>query len=161
MHTVEMAAIRDGDLNGARQGDTLGAPAPLTAGRTAALVAAGGALGAMGRWVIELLLPATLSPTLIVIPWGTFTANVLGCFALGVVTGVLEVRPRTPTWVSPFLGLGVCGSFTTVSGVALQIAATIGADFPLAGLQYGLGTVVTALVGVVAGLALGRRAGRR
>lgn len=161
MHTVEMAAIaipwdpEDGD------GPTRSRRGPLTTREVALLVAGGGALGALARWSIELLLPATYTPTLIEVPWGTLLANLLGCLGLGALTGVLEVRPRVPRWMQPFLGLGFCGSFTTVSAVVLQISAAVGADFPLVGLQYGVGTVVTAVTGIVAGLLLGRRLGRR
>lgn len=158
MHTVEMAAITDDP-------DLLAlAPEPsrpLTARRTALLVAGGGALGAVLRWLLELAVPVTLAPTLVEVPWATWTANILGCLILGIAVGVLEVRRDVSAWVHPFVATGVCGGFTTMSTLVLQVSAMIGAQFPLVALEYGIGTVLFAIGALAIGLAAGRLLGRR
>ena len=74
----------------------------------AALVFLGGALGSGLRFWVGLNLE--LGPTL-------FVVNALGTLLLGIVNG-REWRP----WVHPFLGTGVAGGFTTLSGVAILIS---------------------------------------
>ncbi len=160
MHTVEMAALSPADL-AEDGGGRRRRPAPLTTRQTAALVAAGGALGAVLRFVLQLLLPSTIAPTLVEIPWATWIANAVGCLGAGMLTGVIEVHPHAPRWLEPFAVLGLCGAFTTASTVVLQVGAMIGADFPLVGLEYGIATVVIALGAVVLGIAAGRLLGKR
>ena len=91
MHTVEMAALRDVDV---ADSETLVSgpvrPAPAT-WRIALLVAAGGALGAMLRFLLTVLDPAVTTPTLVEVPWATLTVNVLGSLGLGALNGVLEI----------------------------------------------------------------------
>lgn len=43
-------------------------------------VAIGGALGAMGRFSLNILLQRDID-----FPWGTLTANLAGCFVMGVI----------------------------------------------------------------------------
>ena len=50
-----------------------------------------------------------------VFPWGTFIANILGCFLIGIFFGISEKG----NFMSPegriFLTVGLCGGFTTFS----------------------------------------------
>jgi len=160
MHTVEMAALSPADL-GEDGGARRPRRAPLTTRQTALLVAGGGALGSVLRFVLELALPSTITPTLVEIPWATWLANAVGCLGVGLVSGLIEVHPRAPRWLEPFVVIGLCGAFTAVSTVVLQVGAMIGADFPLVGLEYGMATVVVALGAVVLGIAAGRLLGKR
>ena len=158
MHTVEMAAV-SGDLED-HEILTSVRPGPSTR-ETALLVAAGGALGATLRYLLELAVPTIATPTLVDIPWSTWTANVLGCLLMGVIAGYLESGGRAPAWARPFLATGLCGGFTTMSTLVLQVSAMIGADFPLIALEYGLGSAVLALLALVVGLLAGRILGKR
>lgn len=156
MQTVEMAALRHEDVI---VSDTLGSgpvPMRLAPGTAALLVAAGGALGALLRFGLILLAPTVTTPTLVELPWTTLGVNLLGCLALGALSGVLEVRPGRP-WMQPLLGTGLCGGFTTFSTVVLDGSAIIGADFPVLALTYAGLTVLLCLGAVVAGLVGGRR----
>lgn len=158
MHTVEMAALRFDDLD--QTTDTFGSgpvQVPLPSWKIALLVAGGGAVGAMLRFVVSLIIPTVSTPTLVELPWATFWVNLLGCLGLGTLTGVLEARPGRP-WVQPLLGVGLCGGFTTMSTVVLEGSAMVGADFPLEAFGYALLTVVLCLAATVAGLLGGRRA---
>ncbi len=87
-----------------------------------ALVAAGGALGSMVRYGLNVGLPRSdASPTAVALPWGTLGANVLGCFFIGVFTewagGKLGMTPEARL----FLTTGFCGGFTTLSTLMLEI----------------------------------------
>ncbi|WP_371636397.1 fluoride efflux transporter CrcB [Streptomyces zaomyceticus] len=70
------------------------------------LVIAGAAVGAPLRYLTDRAARARFGPGF---PWGTFTVNVLGSFALGLLTGV------TSTQVHLLLGTGLCGALTTYS----------------------------------------------
>ena len=155
-----MAALRLEDVT---DGDTLGSgpvQARLTPRRVALLVAVGGAIGSLLRFVLAVLAPTVSTPTLVELPWSTLWANVLGCLALGVLTGALEVRPGRP-WMQPLLGTGLCGGFTTTSMAVLEGAAMIGADFPTQAFTYALLTVFVCLGAVVGGIFAGRRLAHR
>lgn len=47
-------------------------------------------------------------------PWGTFAANVTGCFVLGVLTGAAAAGAAS-SQVMLLLGTGLCGALTTYS----------------------------------------------
>lgn len=83
---------------------------------TALLVAAGGALGALGRWwVVGRARAAGATPA-----GGTLIVNVVGSLLLGLVAG-LASHDDAPTWLLPLLGVGLCGALTTYSGHALEV----------------------------------------
>ena len=117
-------------------------------------VAAGGALGALARWVLESAWPAPPGG----FPATTFAINVGGCLFMGVlVVLVTEVHESHPV-VRPFLGVGVLGGFTTFSSYAVEAQQLVGgAHLGVAALYLAL-TVVAALVAVVLGLMVTRRA---
>lgn len=48
-------------------------------------------------------------------PAGTFLANVLGCFAIGVFYALFEKNPALSPQLKLFLTVGFCGGFTTFS----------------------------------------------
>jgi CrcB protein len=107
--------------------------------------AAGGALGALGRWAVATTLPG--DPW----PWATLAVNLLGCFLIGVLLAGLAERRPVATWPRPFLGAGVLGGFTTHSTFAVEVvrAAEDGAVALAAG--YVVASVVGGLLAVVLG----------
>ena len=81
------------------------------------VVAAGGALGSLGRWGVGHLLPWTVDR----FPWATFLENVSGAFALGILMVLLLDLWPPNRYARPFLGVGVLGGYTTFSTYALEI----------------------------------------
>lgn len=159
MRTVEMAALR---LDDGTETDTLtSGPAltPLPTLKVALLVAAGGALGALLRYLLGAAMPSLATPTLVELPWATLLANTLGCLALGALAGVLEVRPGRP-WMQPLLGTGLCGGFTTMSTAVLDGAAMMGADFAILAIIYASLSLLLSIGALVAGLLIARRLAR-
>ena len=110
-------------------------------------IAVGGGFGALARYGLTQLLPTPPGH----FPWATFTTNVLGCLLIGVLMVLItEVRPAHRL-VRPFLGVGVLGGFTTFSTYAVEIRellrpGTVGVAF-----AYLAGTLVAALLAVLAG----------
>lgn len=81
------------------------------------LVAAGGALGAVGRFWLGGALLRQFGDGL---PWGTLAANLIGSFAAGFLAVWLEGRgPATLYWRA-FLIVGVLGALTTWSALMLE-----------------------------------------
>jgi fluoride exporter len=79
------------------------------------LVFLGGGAGSAIRYLIGNWMPYSGKG----FPWSTFTANVIGCFILGVFLGYIIKNGSEPqsSWVA--LGtIGFCGGFTTFSSFA-------------------------------------------
>jgi len=76
------------------------------------LVAIAGALGALARWGISALMPRLLPPTF---PFGTLTANLAGCFILGVLTELAEQTHLISGEMCTIIGVGFIGALTTFS----------------------------------------------
>jgi fluoride exporter len=87
--------------------------------------------------------------------------NVLGCFLIGMLMVLItEVWPAHRL-ARPFLGVGVLGGFTTFSTYAADARGLLRpGTVPLA-FGYLLGTVLAALLAVIAGVWLTRAATRR
>lgn len=78
-------------------------------------VALGGALGAWLRFAAGRLIGATA------FPWATLAVNLLGSFAMGLLTGWLARQGGSGEGWRLFLGVGVLGGFTTFSAFSLEI----------------------------------------
>lgn len=118
------------------------------------IVVIGGAAGAAARAALVLSFPADAHP--LAVPGVTLGINVVGSFALGLLSGALgEHRPG----LRLLIGTGFLGGFTTYSAFAVH-ALQVFTDAPIVGLAL---IVVTLFAGVVAagvGLALGQRRAR-
>jgi CrcB protein len=115
------------------------------------LVAAGGAVGSLGRYGLAQALPAQHGW-----PVGTLTANLVGAFLLGVLLEALGRRgPETPGVLRArlALGTGVLGGFTTFSALALETERLLAAGAVGTGLGYAAVSVVGGALCAVAGVA--------
>lgn len=79
---------------------------------TVLVVAIGGAIGAVTRYLLAVRLYGSLGVTF---PWGTLGVNVIGCALLGLVLGLVEERGAFSPQTRTFLTVGVLGGFTTYS----------------------------------------------
>ena len=111
------------------------------------LVALGGALGASMRYGLGRVLPAGAWP------WGTFAANVIGGFALGLLAARVPGGP----W-RLLLGVGVLGGFTTFSAFSLEMFGMIERGSWALAAAYAAVSVLLALAALAAGMAIGRAA---
>lgn len=86
-------------------------------------VAGGGALGAWLRFGTGRLWTLAIGPVAAsVFPWATLTANVIGCLAMGLLTGWLARFGPGGESLRLLLGVGVLGGYTTFSSFALEFA---------------------------------------
>lgn len=113
------------------------------------LVAAGGALGAVGRYGISLL------------PWkGTFPlltllTNFVGAIAIGFISGLFSQK-LLGSKGKLFWQTGVCGGFTTFSTFSLETTQLLEKGNYLLGGAYALTSVILCLVGVTLGQLLAK-----
>jgi CrcB protein len=109
-------------------------------------VAIGGALGSMARHAVGVAF-SRLMP-LRSVPLATMTVNLVGCFAIGLLAGLVAAQRMT---LSPalraFIFVGVLGGFTTFSSFGLD-TFTIGHGGRLAA------AATNVMVQVAGGLAL-------
>jgi fluoride exporter len=124
--------------------------------RVLPVIAAGGMLGASGRYALDLTWPSAGAG----LPWATLVVNLTGCALIGVLmVHVTEVGGAHPL-LRPFLGVGVLGGYTTFSTYAVQTDALLREGRPELALLYFFGTVVTALAAVTLGVVAARIAVR-
>lgn len=118
-----------------------------------ALVAAGGALGAVLRFLTAGWALRSFGPGF---PWGTLAVNVAGSFAMGLVA--VWILERTGGWarLGPFLMTGVLGGFTTFSAFSLEILFLAERGRVAMAAGYAAGSVGLSVGALWIGLALGR-----
>jgi CrcB protein len=123
------------------------------------LLAVGGALGTNARyWLAAWFNEASWRSQgswLGSFPLGTFVINVTGSFVLGLVGVVFRERfPDQREWFL-FLGIGLCGGYTTFSTFEWETLQLLrDRSWGLAAANV-FGSVLVAFMGVVAGAALG------
>ncbi|MDQ2068378.1 fluoride efflux transporter FluC [Natronospira bacteriovora] len=83
-------------------------------------LAFGGALGAVCRYLVSTTVSRLLP---LRFPLGTLTVNISGALMIGVLAGMLGaglIRPAVDEWLWLSLGVGFCGSYTTMSSWSLD-----------------------------------------
>jgi CrcB protein len=90
-------------------------------------------------------------------PYGTFTVNVVGSFAIGLIAGFFAVRSHASQAWLLFLTTGILGGFTTFSAFSLDAALLYERGrLDLASL-YVLGSAAVSVGALFLALALVRR----
>jgi CrcB protein len=93
-------------------------------------------------------------------PWGTFVANIVGAFVLGLLLEALGRRGADEGGrqrVRLLLGTGFCGAFTTYSALAVETDLLVRAHGSGLALGYLAATVVAGLLATVLGVLAGGR----
>lgn len=117
------------------------------------VVFVGGGLGSMLRHGVNL---AAARIGGLNFPFGTLTANITGCFVMGLLAGYFAFRgDLSQTW-RLFLMTGVLGGYTTFSAFSLDALLLYERGQTGLAALYVVSSVVLALVGVVLGMALTR-----
>ena len=118
-----------------------------------AIVAAGGAIGASLRHLVNMVSLRLAGPGF---PWGTLAVNLAGCLAMGLFIGLAARRVGVPNELRLFVATGVLGGFTTFSAFSLDAVLLWERGEALLAAVYVIGSVVLSLAALVAGLALVR-----
>jgi CrcB protein len=129
------------------------APAAAARGVTVAVVAAGGVIGALGRYALAEALPHDPDEW----PWATLLTNLSGAFLLAVLLVVLSRRFPTERYVRPLFGTGVLGGYTTFSTLSVDVVELIDRGQGWLALGYVVVSVAGLVAACFAGLYLARR----
>jgi len=119
-----------------------------------ATIAAGGALGSLGRWLVGLVLPHGDGG----MPWATLVVNVSGAFAMGLLVSYLVDRPGSHRLARPFVGVGLLGGWTTFSALAVDVVGLYEGDHLALMVGYLAATFLLGTLAVGAGEVAGRHA---
>ena len=106
-------------------------------------VAVGGALGAMARFGLNVFLQRDVE-----FPWGTLSANLLGCLVMGVIAQLisgsawLNDAGFLPDQYRLLFAVGFCGSFTTLSSMVLELNTMLQKNEIFYSFSYLVGTLI-------------------
>ena len=107
------------------------------------LVFIGGGLGSVLRFIIGKWLNNTENG----IPYGTFAANILGSFLIGLILGYAAKNNNLSESQTLLLATGFCGGFTTFSTFAYENHMLLkSGDF----LSFAIYTIASFIVGFLA-----------
>jgi len=81
-----------------------------------ASIAAGGAIGAISRYVIKYAITMSTASTF---PFGTLTVNLFGSFVAGILFGLSDFFAFSTT-TKLFIFTGILGAFTTFASFAFE-----------------------------------------
>lgn len=113
-------------------------------------VAAGGALGAVARYGVNILAVALAGHAF---PWGTMSVNILGSFLMGaLIAGLAHVSVPVPDAMRVFVVTGFLGAFTTFSTFSLDSVTLWERGEVMQAVLYGGGSVVLSIAALVLGL---------
>ncbi len=115
------------------------------------LVGIGGFFGSAARFALARFVDERASK---IIPFGTLTVNIVGCFILGIVYGLLLRKLEFSDTVRLLLGVGFCGGFTTFSAFALENMTFLEQKNFGSSLLYISASVVLGIVAVWGGFSL-------
>ena len=117
-------------------------------------VAAGGAFGAVGRYLAVGWVERAVGHGF---PYGTLAVNVLGSFVLGVLLEIMALKWSASPEMRAFLVVGVIGSFTTFSTFSLEVVTLMTWGQTAAAAGYVAASVVVCVVGFWLGMTVMRQ----
>ena len=119
-------------------------------------VAAGGAVGAIGRYGVGVWMARWLGTGF---PWGTLTVNVIGSLLMGLAVQIFIHKTQFSGEFSVFLTIGVFGGFTTFSAFSLDAVLMLQRGQISMATLYMFGSVFLSLIALVIGMYLARLLG--
>ncbi|MGH1418821.1 MAG: fluoride efflux transporter CrcB [Hyphomicrobiaceae bacterium] len=120
------------------------------------LAAAGGAIGAGGRYLVNVGVGRVAGVTAN-FPWPTFLANIVGSFAMGVVIGLLALKFSGSPELRTFIATGILGGFTTFSAFSADVVVLMERQQTGLAAFYAASSVVCAVGALLLGLMLVRQ----
>lgn len=117
-------------------------------------VAVGGALGAVGRYLVNV---SPLADVFERFPLPTFLINVVGSFLLGFFLILLSDKIEVSDTVRMGVMIGFLGAFTTFSTFEAEIYGLLQERHFATSIAYLILSVALGLVGFAAGISLARR----
>jgi CrcB protein len=117
------------------------------------LVAVGGAMGAVLRYLVGVWTLARFGPGL---PFGTWTVNIVGAFLMGLLAALVARVDGAGGELRLLLGVGVLGGFTTFSAFSLEVFNMINRGEIGLAAAYAVSSVAGSVLALMTGVYLGR-----
>ena len=117
--------------------------------KTILAIAAGGAIGAVGRHLLAHQVAGLMGHGF---PWGILVCNVLGSFVMGVLVEFMALSWSTSLEMRAFLTVGILGAFTTFSTFSLDVVLLLQRGEMLKAGLYVVASVVCSVLGLMLGL---------
>lgn len=117
-------------------------------------IGAGGALGAVARYLINI---SPLAGLFEKFPFPTFFINVSGSFLIGLLLILLTDKWEVSDHLRMAVVVGFLGAFTTFSTFEMEIYGLIKERQLITAFLYLFLSVAIGFIGLVAGISLGRR----
>jgi fluoride exporter len=114
-------------------------------------VALGGALGSVARLAVSQGVSRLLGDGF---PYGILTVNILGSFAMGLVTAVFMRKLDGSQSLQFFLTTGFLGGFTTFSAFSFDVLKLVNGGQSSSAMTYVLLSVGLSIAAVFAGFAM-------
>lgn len=121
--------------------------------KTIFFVAVGGALGSALRYLTAAFVDKFWSGHF---PLATFLVNVLGCFLIGLLIGILEKNHLSDSPLKWLLITGFCGGYTTFSAFGHENYSLLQNNHPLPALGYIALSIIVGLLAIWTGLQLAK-----
>lgn len=117
-------------------------------------IAAGGAAGAVARYLVNL---SPLNRLLLPFPLPTFVINVSGSFLIGLLLILLTDKFEVSENLRMAVIVGFLGAFTTFSTFEIELYGLARDRYFTTAALYLIFSVIAGFLGVIAGIAVGRR----
>lgn len=131
-------------------------PLALSPLAASALVAGGGALGALARYQTGRLMSHLLGQRAAdAFPWATLSVNLVGSLLMGALLGWLArgtASGATAEIVRLAIGVGLLGGFTTFSAFSAELVTMLHRGQMMEALGYGATSLVAGMAAVIVGL---------
>lgn len=119
------------------------------------LVGIGGFAGSVFRYTLSLWMSDRVASSSS-FPLGTFTVNVIGCFIIGLLAGLLIISGEISEKARLFVVVGFLGGFTTFSAFSFESLNLLRSGHSITALTYVLLTLVITLLVTCLGYIIGR-----
>ena len=117
--------------------------------KTIIYIGHGGAIGSVLRYLTSVLVSKYWNQSF---PLATFLTNVLGCFIIGIIIGLLEKNNLANGNLKWFLVTGFCGGYTTFSTFGIENHSLLQSNQSLLAFSYIALSVVLGIFAVWFGL---------
>jgi fluoride exporter len=130
-------------------------PTPDPRQVTLILIAVGGALGSVARYLVDGWVLDRVGATF---PFGTLVVNLSGAFVLGLLSALTIDRSILPADIRAPVMIGFLGAYTTFSTLMLESWRLVESGEVVAGTVNVVGSAALGILAVLTGLTVGRLA---
>jgi CrcB protein len=116
-------------------------------------LALAGAAGTLARYWLGGLVQRSIAADF---PFGTAAVNIIGCLLFGLIWAIVESRLSVSGQMRTIIFIGFFGAFTTFSSFAFETAQMLDESQWLWASANIVGQNVLGLIGMIAGLAIGK-----